>query len=89
MENLLNPSKITEKSIDKACERIQGFAFVNKNRSDEEKVQSIDILIKSLGLTDNTLKYLRNRLSDFTSSDEGPMLLGALIGIYIAEEYYS
>lgn len=92
IENWLTPQKpqITDEAIDQACDRVEAFALVNKDRTAKEKRQAINVMVEALGLDHPKLIRLRDRVEKIVpgSTETGPALIGILLGLYIAEEIY-
>jgi hypothetical protein len=82
--------KLSPESVDFACDRASAFSLLNANRPNDEKAESVAILMEGLGFTDSIKKRLNTGLNDLVDDGmrvpaTGAIMFGVLIGLWIAE----
>lgn len=73
--------------MDYAARRIHDFALVNQKRNSDGKEESIDILLESLGVSQEVKEKFSVWIRTFCGPDaeSGNIWLGFLFGLYVHE----
>lgn len=76
---------LSKDALDYATRRVQGFAQVNVNRSEEERAEAMDTLCESLGFDESMRDRFSSWLDDFIGEGayDGEVFIGLIVGLFI------
>ncbi len=83
--DILDIAKIDIEDINYACDRAEALSKLNYSRSEDERIESISIVTKYLGLDETNMNEIRNRLKQMLGEKQPTALIGVLIGLWMAE----
>lgn len=76
----------SKEAIDDAFNRIQDFAVLNFERDDEGKQEAIDLILLSLGVSEDVWAKIAKRAETFIpKGEQGAAMMGLMIGLLIAQ----
>lgn len=71
------------KAVEYACRRLEDFARVQEGNSREAKVDAVEVLLGSLGVTSDINDQLKSWLEGFFPDYSGELFMGLILGLFI------
>lgn len=80
--------KLNDKSVDYGVNKLTDFVKVHRDASQEDKLNAVDNFAQGAGLSLEAYNQLTDRMEKIVDSPSGELgwaVIGAVIGLYIAE----
>lgn len=75
---------LNESALKYACQRVEDFALVNRNRSGNEKAESVNLWLEHLGLDESLKSELVIWLDRFLGPGwDGAVMVGLAVGLFV------
>lgn len=75
---------LDSRALNYACQRVEDFALVNKQRSTDEKQDAVNLWLDHLGLDESLKQQFCEWLERFIGPGwDGAVMIGLAVGLYV------